>query len=124
MRVLRVTLIAVAVGFSTVAAAESAKPKPPAQPVMFDTAQADAILAAMAVVPPTSPWRQDISKLLVHPDSAAMVAHIGTDKHLACNRDMAFIIVPPNQPHVAVKLLEYPDESDPGPYPVPDNAPI
>jgi hypothetical protein len=37
---------------------------------------------------------------------------------------MAFIIVPPDQKRVPVKILEYPAESDPGPFPVPDNAPI
>jgi hypothetical protein len=37
---------------------------------------------------------------------------------------MGFIIVPPDQTLVRVKLLDYPDESDSGPFPVPDNAPI
>jgi hypothetical protein len=37
---------------------------------------------------------------------------------------MGFIIVPPDQKRVPVKLLDYPNESDPGPFPVPDNAPI
>ena len=37
---------------------------------------------------------------------------------------MGFIIVPSDQKRVPVKLLDYPAESDPDPYPVPDNAPI
>ena len=37
---------------------------------------------------------------------------------------MGFILVPPDQKRVPVKITEYPDESDPGPFPVPDNAPI
>jgi len=37
---------------------------------------------------------------------------------------MGFVIVPPDQPKVEVKLLDYANESDPGPYPMPDNAPI
>ena len=37
---------------------------------------------------------------------------------------MGFILVPPDQKRVQVKLVDYPNESDPGPYPVPDNAPI
>ena len=37
---------------------------------------------------------------------------------------MGFVIVPPKQQRVAVKLVEYPGESDAGPYPVPDNIPI
>jgi hypothetical protein len=37
---------------------------------------------------------------------------------------MGFILVPTDQKKVEVKLVGYPDESDKGPYPVPDNAPI
>ncbi len=37
---------------------------------------------------------------------------------------MGFILVPPNQRRVPVTITGYPDESDPGPFPVPDNAPI
>jgi hypothetical protein len=94
------------------------------KPVMFDTPEADAILAALQVFPPDNPWNQDISSLPVHADSAAMVARIGGDKPLEYNLDMGFIIVPANQRRVDVKLLDYPAESDPGPYPVPDNSPI
>jgi len=35
-----------------------------------------------------------------------------------------FVLVPPNQKRVDVKLTEFADESDPGPYPLPENAPI
>jgi hypothetical protein len=88
-------------------------------PILFDTPEADAVLAALQVFPPDNPWNQDISSLPLHPDSAKMVASIGPEKHLEYNLDMGFIIVPPNQKRVPVKLLDYPDESDPGPYPVP-----
>jgi hypothetical protein len=37
---------------------------------------------------------------------------------------MNFVIVPPDQPRVSVTVTEYPAESDPGPFPVPSNAPI
>ena len=37
---------------------------------MFDTPEADAILAALQVFPPDNPWNQDISALPLHPDSA------------------------------------------------------
>lgn len=94
------------------------------KPVMFDTPEADAILAALQVFPPDNTWNQDISALPVHANSAAIVGSIGADTPLKYNLDMGFIIVPPDQPRVPVKLLDYPDESDPGPFPVPDNAPI
>ena len=37
---------------------------------------------------------------------------------------MAFILVPPDQKRVEVKIVSYPDESDAGPFPVPDDMPI
>jgi hypothetical protein len=37
---------------------------------------------------------------------------------------MGFVIVPPDQKKVEVRLLDYANESDPGPFPIPDNAPI
>jgi len=106
----------------------AARERPPlpkiAKAVMFDAPEADAILSALQVFPPDNPWNQDISGRPVHPDSARIIASIGADKSLGYNLDMGFIIVPPDQKKVPVKLLLYPAESDPGPYPVPDNAPI
>jgi hypothetical protein len=112
----------------SVACAALAAARPPmpkiTRPVLFDTAEADAILAALQVFPPDNPWNQDISGKPVHPDSAKIIASIGADKGLGYNLDMGFVIVPPDQKRVPVKLLEYASESDPGPYPVPDGAPI
>jgi hypothetical protein len=93
-------------------------------PLTFDTPEADAVLAALQVFPPDNWWNRDVSGLPVHRDSERMIAGIGRDKPLQYNLDMGFIIVPPDQRRVDVKLLDYPAESDPGPYPVPDNAPI
>jgi hypothetical protein len=93
-------------------------------PILFNAPEADAVLAAMQVFPKDNPWNEDISKLPVHPDSDKMIAGIGKDKKLAYNLDMGFVIVPPDQPKVDVKLGEGADESDKGPYPIPDNAPV
>src|SRR5262249_50194621 len=94
------------------------------KPVMFDTPEADAVLSALQVFPPDNAWNQDISALPVAADSKLLVDTIGADKHLGYNLDMNFIIVPADQPRERVKLLDYPYESDPRPYPVPDNGPI
>ena len=45
-------------------------------------------------------------------------------KPLRYNADMGFILVPPGQPRVEVKIVGYPGESDKGPFPVPGNTPI
>ncbi len=129
----RTSTLVVLLASVSVAAAMAARPQPPRSrppmpaftaPVMFDTPEADRILAALQVFPPDNPWNQDISALPVHPDSAKIVAGIGADRHLEYNLDMSFIIVPQGQSRVPVRILDYPAESDPGPFPVPENAPI
>ncbi len=93
-------------------------------PVAFDTAAADAILSAMEIFPADNAFNQLVEDWPLHPNSKNIVASIGADKPFRYNPDMAFVIVPPNQPRVDVNLVEYPDESDAGPFPVPDNVPI
>jgi len=93
------------------------------KPVLFHAPEADPILAALHVFPRNNPWHEDISRRPVHPDSDKIVASVGKDKGLRYNYDMCFVLVPPTQPRIDVKLKS-PDESDKGPYPVPDNAPI
>jgi hypothetical protein len=95
------------------------------RPVMFNTPEADRIMAALQVFPTDNPWNEDISGRPLHPNSQKLVASVGAEKILAYNLDMAFIVVPPDQRRVRVAIVNgYPDESDPGPFPVPDNAPI
>ncbi len=94
------------------------------QPVAFNTPEADAILSALEVFPPDNPWNQIITDWPVHPNSRQMVATVGNDKPLRYNPDMGFVLVPPRQPRIDVRIVGYPGESDPGPYPVPDIVPI
>jgi hypothetical protein len=92
------------------------------QPILFNTAEADTILGALQIFPRNNPWNEDISKAKVHPDSDKMIAAIGAAKTVRVNFDMAFVLVPHDQPRVDVKLASV--ESDKGPFPIPDNAPI
>ena len=92
--------------------------------IEFNTPEADAILSALEVFPVDNPWNLLVADWPVHPNSKGLVASIGNDKVLRVNDDMCFIIVPPQQPKVDVKLVGYPGESDRGPFPVPDNLPI
>ena len=91
---------------------------------MFDTPEADRILGAHADLPARQPVERGHLDRPLHPDSAAIIASIGADKPLGYNLDMNFVIVPPDQPRVPVKVTMYPAESDPGPFPIPSNAPI
>jgi hypothetical protein len=93
-------------------------------PVLFDTLEADRILSALQILPSDNPWHEGIDDRPVHEMSAAIVKSIGADLPLGFNLDMNFVIVPANQPMVNVRITEYPNESDPGPFPIPSNAPI
>jgi hypothetical protein len=121
------SILAVIAGMAVaVAMASEARPPMPriTAPVTFGTPQADRILEALQVFPPDNAWNEDVSGMPVLASSKQIIATIGADKSLGYNLDMGFILVPPDQKRVPVKLLDYPKESDPGPYPVPDNAPI
>jgi hypothetical protein len=115
-----VALVAAAVSIAATGRSFSDLPRP----VMFDTPEADAILTGLPVFPRDNPWNQDISSLPVHRDSLRIIESIGSARPLEYNLDMNFIIVPPGQPRVTVKVTLYPQESDPGPFPIPSNAPI
>jgi hypothetical protein len=93
-------------------------------PISFDTPEADAILEALEIFPPDNPWNIPVADWPVHPRSKEIVATVGADKPLRYNPDMNFVLVPPDQKAVALKTLEYPDESDKGPFPIPDSLPI
>jgi len=84
------------------------------------------------VFPADNPWNTDISAYPVHSNSANFIASIGADKGLhedfgtvwqGAPSGIPYCIVPSDQPKVSV-TFDYPDESDPGPYPIPDDAPI
>ena len=116
------------IGLSVLLLADSGVPRStPSEhmrPVLFNTREADRILSRLQVFPRDNPWNRDVSRLPVHRSSAAIVSSIGRDKRLGYNLDMNFVLVPANQPRVSVKIVGYPGESDPGPFPVPDNMPI
>lgn len=94
------------------------------RPISFDDLEADAILSALEVFPPDNPWNIPVDSWPVADNSAEMIELIGAEKPLRGNLDMAFVLVPPNQKKIDVKLSEYATESDAGPYPVPENVPI
>ena len=104
--------------------ARNAPHQPLTRPVLFDTPEADEVLRTMQVFPADNPWNEDISNRPVAPNSAAIIRSIGADTPLGFNLDMNFVLVPPDQPRVPVRVTMYPAESDPGPFPIPANAPI
>ncbi|HWH68502.1 MAG TPA: hypothetical protein VNT26_03915 [Candidatus Sulfotelmatobacter sp.] len=97
--------------------------------VLFNTPEADAIVSAMQIFPVTSAWNEDISRRPLLPNSDAMIAQISADlassrRTLRAFQEMNFVLVPDSQPLQPISLVDYPDESDPSPYPLPANLPI
>ena len=83
-------------------------------------------IAGCRVFPPDNPWNTDISTWPVHPSSARYIASIGAGKLHPDFGDIygiPFTTVPGTQARVPVSF-SYDDESDPGPYPIPPDAPV
>ena len=92
----------------------------------------NAPLNGARVFPADNPWNQAVDTLPVDPNSDALIDSIGRDTTLhpdfGANWDggpfgIPYIVVAGDTPKVSVNCY-YPDESDPGPYPVTGNAPI
>ena len=73
--------------------------------------------SALEVFPPDNPWNLVVEDWPVHPNSKNIIESIGANKEFRHNTDMGYILVPPDQKKVDVKIVGYPDESDKGPYP-------
>ena len=79
-------------------------------------------------------WNQNIASATVDPDSAAIINFIGTTDPVhpdfgsgefnGSSIGIPYIVVDASQAPVAVNFTAFGDESDPGPMPVPANAPV
>jgi hypothetical protein len=89
-------------------------------------------IAGVQVFPPDNPWNRDVSSDPVDPNSANLIASIGLSTGLHPDfgtvwnnapNGIPFVVVSGSQAKVPVSFT-YADESDPGPYPIPSDAPI
>jgi hypothetical protein len=84
------------------------------------------------VLPSDNAWNRDVSRDPVRADSAAIIASIqssgGTRLHPDFGENpsygIPFVVVPPGQAPVPITYTAYGDESDPGPFPIPPDAPV
>jgi hypothetical protein len=81
------------------------------------------------VFPADNAWNQDISAMPVDANSATYITNIGggnlhPDFGGGGQYGIPYIVVPQSQPMTAINFTAYGDESDPGPYPIPLNAPV
>jgi len=82
------------------------------------------------IFPANNPLNQEITHAPVDPRSAAYIAAIGLGGHLHPDfgtepgYGIPYTVVGPGQPKVPIDFTEYGEESEPGPYPVPADAPV
>lgn len=107
-------------------------------PLLFNTAAADAVVAAMQIMPRDSAWNEDVALRPLTANSAAMIATIRSDiaianrQRLVVFQEMNYVLVPDDQPLVNIDFLDYWDESDDldpannhwGLWPIPSIMPI
>ncbi len=88
-------------------------------------------IANCPVFPSDNPWNQVVTGLSVHPNSANYIASINASRpnlHPDFGSDptygIPYVVVSGSQSKVPITFTDYGDESDPGPYPIPPNAPV
>ncbi len=89
-------------------------------------------LGGCSVFPADNAWNRDVSADPVDPNSATYIAAVNEQGSLFVHPDFGsppaygipYVVVPMTQANVPMTFVDYADESDPGPYPVPSNAPI
>ena len=94
----------------------------------------DASLNGDVSFPADNAWNTDISAMPVDPNSANLIASIGLTTGLhpdfgsgtyrGAIIGIPYVVVSSSQPPVTIILGAYRKQSDPGPYPVPPDAPI
>jgi hypothetical protein len=89
-------------------------------------------LGSCPVFPADNPWNTDISSAPLDPNSAGYITQILADGPDFLHADFGgggaygipYVTVPGTEPAVSTTFVDYADESDPGPYPVPLGAPV
>jgi hypothetical protein len=79
------------------------------------------------ILPATNAWNTEIASAPLHPLSAQIISHVGASKvhpDVGSTFGIPFVVVPGTQSLVPIEYGLYGDESDPGPFPIPLDAPI
>jgi len=87
------------------------------------------VIAGCRIFPADNPWNQPVEAFPVHPNSDQYIEkmnklmNLHPDMTSAAFSGMPYTVVAGNQPLVPISFF-YWYESDPGPYPIPDDTPI
>ncbi len=112
---------------------QSAKMQSNASPSATPDLGIGASLNGARPFPDNNAWNMDVSRFPVHPNSANLIASIGANTGLhpdfgtfwqGAPIGIPYVVVAGTQPAVPVNFIWWPEQSDPGPYPIPANAPV
>ncbi|MHB8625420.1 MAG: hypothetical protein ACYDBJ_00915 [Aggregatilineales bacterium] len=87
-------------------------------------------MGSCTVFPPDNPWNTDISGYPVDLNSNNYIANMAPSTQLHpdfgsnLSYGIPYVVVSGTQEKVEIDFTDYGDESDPGPYPFPANAPV
>src|SRR5207248_4121119 len=88
-------------------------------------------LSGCPVFPADNAWNTDVRNFPLDPKSDTYIASISAGGHRFLHADFGGngeygipFVITGNAPNVAVTYDEYGDESDPGPFPIPLDAPV
>jgi len=90
-------------------------------------------IGVLKVFPANNPWHWDVSSNELHPNSDNFINSIGAGANLhpdfgtvwnGAPIGIPYALVDGKEPKIPVTYTAYGDESDPGPFPIPLNAPI
>jgi hypothetical protein len=110
----------------------SAKPTAPAGSTKIRLVSGPStVIGGCRVFPTNNPWNENIANAPVNPKSATYIAAIDSTKQFLHpdfgsnpTYGIPYAVVPASQQFVPITFNAYGNESDPGPYPVPLNAPV
>ena len=92
----------------------------------------NASLQGKVIFPANNPWNQKVDTAPVDPNSSAVISRFSSaavHPDFGANWDggpfgIPYVVVAGTQPKVNIGPISYADESDPGPYPIPADAPV
>jgi hypothetical protein len=116
---------------STIPVQHLTTPSPTKKPAPPPAATSVTKIGGCEVFPPNNPWNENVSNLPVNPMSSQYIASIDLTKQFLHpdfgsnpTYGIPYTVVNKSQPFVPITFDAYGDESNPGPYPVPLNAPV
>jgi hypothetical protein len=115
-----IAVLSVACGHTVASAIVASRHAPAAGPRQY----------GCPILPAGNALNRDVSRAPVDPRSAVYVASIGAGLHLHADfgtnpgYGIPYVVVGSHQARVPISFSEYGAESEPGPYPVPLNAPV